>query len=261
MECSAGLSQSAGKEKCYDAVIVGFGPAALSIAIALHEQQGGPSNVLILESELAFSWRGTELPMGRSKMRSNLIQDLVSARNPKSAFTFINYLWATDNLVGYANLGLLNPPKVLFDMYLQWSAEKFSKLGWIQYRREVVSVEPNVPKTGSIKDFRVQFRDIVNNSTDFVLAKHVIIAPGTSKRLPEICGQFGHNGRIFHMTDYAKALPRLVQLPEKCLNLAVMGSDDAAVEVLDQCLALERQVKVTLFADGSALQQTDKNPL
>jgi L-ornithine N5-oxygenase len=126
MECSAGIGcdATAQQDKCYDVVIVGFGPAALAQAIALFEQPVGPKNVLILEKSVGFSWRGKELPHGRTKMRTNLIQDLVTARNPKSEFTFVNYLWSTDNLVGYTNLGTINPPRQLFSMYLEWCAKK-----------------------------------------------------------------------------------------------------------------------------------------
>ena len=105
-------------------MIVGFGPAALAQAVALYEQKGAPNNVLILDKSSRFSWRGKNLPNGRAKMRTNMMQDLVTIRNPTSEFTFVNYLWATENLVGYTNLGLINPPRQLFDMYLEWCAKK-----------------------------------------------------------------------------------------------------------------------------------------
>jgi L-ornithine N5-oxygenase len=127
MECTAGVGSnepSVQQENCYDVVIVGFGPAALAQAISLYEQRAGPKNILIMDKSTSFSWRGQDLPHGRAKMRTNLMQDLVTARNPTSEFTFINYLWATDNLVGFTNLGLINPPRQLFDMYLEWCAKK-----------------------------------------------------------------------------------------------------------------------------------------
>lgn len=127
MECTAGVGSSIQQENCYDVVIVGFGPAALAQAISLYEHKGGRKNVLIMDkSTTGFSWRGSDLPHGRARMRTNLIQDLVTARNPTSEFTFINYLWVTNNLVGFTNLGLINPPRELFDMYLEWCAKKVS---------------------------------------------------------------------------------------------------------------------------------------
>lgn len=130
MDCSAGVGSddtSFQEEKCYDVVIVGFGPAALAQAIALYEQKGGPKNVLVLDRSTGFSWRGQDVPNSRARMRTNLMQDLVTARNPTSEFTFVNYLWATDNLVGYTNLGLINPPRQIFAMYLEWCAKKVRK--------------------------------------------------------------------------------------------------------------------------------------
>ena len=97
-------------------------------AISLYEQRNAPKNVLILDKSTGFRWRGSNLPNGRARMRTNLMQDLVTARNPTSEFTFVNYLWATDNLVGYTNLGLINPPRQLFGMYLEWCAKKVTEL-------------------------------------------------------------------------------------------------------------------------------------
>ena len=104
--------------------MVGPSPAALAQAIALYEQRGGPRNVLALDKSTSFSWRGHDIPNDRARMRTNLMQDLVTSRDPTSEFTFVNYLFATDNLVGYTNLGLMNPPRQLFGMYLEWCAKK-----------------------------------------------------------------------------------------------------------------------------------------
>jgi L-ornithine N5-oxygenase len=129
MECSAGTGSndiSVQGEPCFDVVIIGFGPAALAQAIALYEQRKATRNILIMDKSSGFSWRGRDLPNDRARMRTNLMQDLVTARNPTSEFTFVNYLWATENLVGYTNLGLMNPPRQLFGMYLEWCANKVS---------------------------------------------------------------------------------------------------------------------------------------
>ncbi|KIW00355.1 uncharacterized protein PV09_08067 [Verruconis gallopava] len=263
MECSAGVGYDAvvEREKCYEVVIIGFGPAGLAQAIALYEQEAAPKDVLILEKSTGFRWRGNEFPDGRAKMRTNMVHDLVTARNPKSEFTFVNYLWTTDKLVGYTNLGLINPPRRLFGMYLEWCAEKFEKMNWVQYGREAMSVEPNFPEASSTDRFRIRVRDIVSKNVDSVIARKVIVAPGVLKQIPAILRQPGLEDRVAHSSDLRLVEPKILQRAEDRLKIAIIGgSNDEAAEVLQHCMSWERPAEIALFTDGDVFQQADKNP-
>ena len=73
----------------YDLICIGFGVSGLSIAIALQERCP-TSNALFLERDKKPQWQpGLAIPGMR--MRSSLLCDLVTARNPRSKYTFINY--------------------------------------------------------------------------------------------------------------------------------------------------------------------------
>ncbi|KAF2102361.1 hypothetical protein NA57DRAFT_71360 [Rhizodiscina lignyota] len=246
-------------EVLFDVVILGFGPAALSLAIALHELPR-PLNVLILERKPCFSWRGGASPLNGSRMRTSLLQDLVTQRNPLSDFTFINYLWATGSLVDYTNLSLVNPPKSVFCHYLQWCASKIEALGWIRYGHEVSGLEPLSVANGEINTWRINAKDIKGGTLRSVEARRVIIAVGSQAKLSPPLSSFRSHRRLFHSARFHEALPDIQSNEARSLNIAVLGGDDEAVEIFEHLCSVASDSKVVLYLDDTALRQTDTNP-
>src|SRR6195952_3025234 len=153
----------------YDVVCIGFGPAALSLAIGLVEQTR-PLNILFLERRSEFSWRGEDMLLGQSRMRTTLIQDLVTQRNPLSKFTFVNFLWTTDNLIAYTNLSLVNPPRQLFAQYLAWCAAQIQEKGCVQFGEEAKSVESIRQSNGLVDLWRITHRNAVSGAVRLIQA-------------------------------------------------------------------------------------------
>jgi lysine/ornithine N-monooxygenase len=131
----------------------------------------------------------------------------------------------------------------------------------VQYGREVLAIEPQLPEASLTDRFRVRYRDAAKQSTDSVFARKVIVAPGMVKQLPPTLQVLGFEDRVAHASDLVQVERVISQSPEPNVNIAIVGSaDDEAFEVLDHCMALEKRVTVTLFADGDSVQQSDKNP-
>jgi L-ornithine N5-oxygenase len=246
----------------YDVVCIGFGPAALSVGIALHEQTQ-PLRVLFLERNSKFSWIGDRMPDDTISMRTTLLQDLVTQRNPLSRFTFINYLWSSDRLVAYTNLGLTHPPRLIFSQYLSWCAHQLEKLGWVQYGQEAVQIEP-VKSNGEIVSlWRVRTKDLATGAITSVLANNVITAVGTQPKSPKYLSGVDTDNRILHSMQFSDTLPRMRQWPCHCPKIAIIGENHEAVEIFEHCrsLALQWDANVTLFTGNAAFRQTDVNPL
>ncbi len=84
--------------KEYDVLGVGFGPANLSIAIALEEQAKDKGlSYCFLEQKPHFEWHGGMLLDG-TRMQISCLKDLVTLRNPTSPYSFVNYLHTKDRL-------------------------------------------------------------------------------------------------------------------------------------------------------------------
>lgn len=98
-----------------DLVCVGLGPAALGIGVALQdacETSTAPlkyrPKVAFIERQASFAWhQGMQLP--GAKMQISFIKDLATQRNPRSRFTFLNYLWTKGRLKQYSNLSTFGP--------------------------------------------------------------------------------------------------------------------------------------------------------
>ncbi len=106
----------------YDLVCVGFGPASLAIAVALHDAleagtlRAAP-RVLFLEQQSRFSWHAGMLLPG-AKMQISFLKDLSTLRDPTSQFTFLNYLHQQGRLVEFTNLGTFLPARAEYEDYL-----------------------------------------------------------------------------------------------------------------------------------------------
>ncbi|QDS72570.1 hypothetical protein FKW77_000812 [Venturia effusa] len=244
----------------YDVVCVGFGPAALSLAIALYEQPR-PLKVLFIERQSSFSWRGENFPMDRSSMRTNLLQDLVTMRDPLSKFTFLNYLWSTDSLIAYTNLGQMNPPRLVFAKYLAWCASHMDAKGWTRYGQVVKNIEPLSKSKDGLETWKINVQEEnTGAAAPPVFAKKVVLALGEQPKLPRALSGFQFNDKVLHSVDFMKTLPRLRQWQGPSLKIAVVGGNNEAVEILEQCEAYLNTTKVTLFLSDAAFRQTDENP-
>ena len=113
-------------EDLHDLVCVGFGPASLAIGVALQDAfeystiplQQRPK-VAFNERPTHFGWHvGMQLP--GAKMQISFLKDFATFRNPRSRFTFLNYLWAKNRLHDFANLGTSLPSRSEYQDYMAW---------------------------------------------------------------------------------------------------------------------------------------------
>lgn len=90
--------------KSYDVVGIGFGPANLALAIAL-EEAGFAGSCLFLERRPSPQWQ-PEMLLPRSDIQNHPCRDLVTPRNPRSRYTFMNFLFENGRLFEHLNLGI-----------------------------------------------------------------------------------------------------------------------------------------------------------
>lgn len=125
----------------------------------------------------------------------------------------------------------------------------------------MLAIEPQLPDASLTDRFRVRYRDTIIRTADSVFARKVIVAPGMVKQLPQPLQLLGLENQVAHTSDLRHVEEKLLQTSEPQINVAIVGgSNDEAVETLEHCMALNKTVNVTLFADGDSIQQTDKNP-
>src|SRR5882757_5754108 len=113
--------------RTFDVVGVGFGPANLALAIAFSEipQTDRLRTTAFVESRREFSWQ-SELLLPNAKMTTCFWEDLVTARNPRSKYSFINYLKEHNRLFEFMNLRDFYPTRADYTAYLKWCEVDFT---------------------------------------------------------------------------------------------------------------------------------------
>jgi L-ornithine N5-oxygenase len=235
----------------YDLVCIGFGPAQVATAIANRESKT-PAKVLFLERKPSFSWHsGTHV--ARTRMDSPFVYDLATIRNPRSAFTYVNYLLAQKRLIEFANSDRLNPLRVEFEDYMKWCAQQFKDQ--VKYGTEAVEVVPE-KEDGIVSRWKVAVRD-AKGAVSVVRARNVV-APSPAnndnpkpKALPSV--DFLAGQRIISMEDYQTRRNELRGANEPPLNVALVGSGRQTIEILDDLLSCPRLGNITVVTEDESL--------
>ncbi|KAI9659864.1 MAG: hypothetical protein M1821_001216 [Bathelium mastoideum] len=208
-ECSRLRSTKA--DELHDLICVGFGPASLAIAVALHDASddatatkslpalsGRSPKVAFLERQHQFAWHAGMILPG-AKMQITFIKDLATLRNPKSEFTFLNYLHRKGRLVQFTNLGTFLPQRIEYEDYLRWCAGWFDEV--VSYNQDVFEVNPRRSSTegGTVDHFVVRSKDNASGTITERKAKHVVIAVGGKPNIPKPLP--ANHARIVHSAN------------------------------------------------------------
>lgn len=239
----------------YDLICIGFGPASLAIAIALHDQ-GTAARVLFLERQPEFAWHAGMLLPG-SRMQISFIKDLATLRDPRSKFTFLNYLHVKKRLATFTNLGTFLPLREEFNDYLTWCASHFKD--FVRYGQDVTSVAPVGEML--VKRWIVTSKDIKHGGEKRLTARHVVVAVGGRPNIPNVLRQNPLNSRIIHSSGYTSAVPKLLNERSKAYRIAVVGAGQSAAEIFNDIHTRYPNSKTTLIIKGSALRPSDDSPL
>jgi L-ornithine N5-monooxygenase len=257
------------EEELHDLICVGFGPASLAIAIAIHDAlesperehlqglQRRPPKVAFLERQSGFAWHSGMLLEG-AKMQITFIKDMATLRNPCSPFTFLNYLHRKDRLVQFTNLNTFLPQRVEFEDYLRWCATSFDNI--VSYGQEVQQIATE-KSTGSepVSFFTVRSKDINTGRESVRRARHVVVAIGGKADIPKPfpTGQ----PRIIHSSAYARTVRSILKDPQGQHRIAIIGSGQSAAEIFDNIQSQFPKSHTHLIIRGSALRPSDDSPL
>ncbi|OKL60448.1 L-ornithine N(5)-monooxygenase [Talaromyces atroroseus] len=249
-------------EELYDVVCVGFGPASLAIAIAIHDildirtpnHNTKQPKLCFLEKQQQFAWHSGMMVPG-SKMQISFIKDLATARDPRSEFTFLNYLKTQGRLIDFTNLGTFLPSRLEFADYMRWCASHFADV--VTYGQEVLEISPVATSSGLADSFLVKSQDVGSGKIFSRQARNVIIAVGGKPRMPQV---IPNHPRIIHSSSYCTRMPELLKDTTKPYNIAVLGSGQSAAEVFHDLHQQYPSAKTALIMRDSALRPSDDSP-
>lgn len=257
------------EDEVHDLVCVGFGPASLAIAVALHDAVDGldPSldipnlrgrapKVAFLEHQKQFAWHAGMLLPG-ARMQITFMKDMATMRNPRSEFTFINYLHRNNRLVDFMNLDTFLPLRVEYEDYLRWCASWFDDV--VSYNQEVVQIVPE-KNSGSdkIETFVVMSRDKNTGQLRSRRAKHVVVAGGGRPNIPAPFPQ--QHPRVVHSSQFSHITTKILKDPQYPYKVAVVGSGQSAAEIFSYLHEHYPNCNTKLVIRGGALRPSDDSP-
>lgn len=258
--------QPTDESELHDLICAGFGPASLAIAVALHdslEKEGleasddGPK-VAFLEQQPRFQWHAGMLLEG-AKMQISFIKDMATLRNPRSSFTFMNYLHQKDRLVQFSNLDTFLPLRIEFEDYLRWCAEWFDDVA--HYNQEVLEVRPEKSWKGEqqIDSFAVVSRNTQTGAISTRRAKHVVVAAGGRPKIPRAFPE--QHSRLLHSSKFAYQIPEVLSERQAPYKIAVIGGGQSAAEIFSNLHDRYPNSQTRLILKGPAMKPSDDSPL
>jgi L-ornithine N5-oxygenase len=227
---------------------IGAGPSNLALAVAL-EELAPPTlaaNSLLVEQTDGIAWqRGMLIPWTESQV--SFLKDLATLRNPRSKFTFVNFLHQEGRLDDFISLGTFTPYRSEISDYLRWVAGQLDRVR-IEYNRRCTGISANRDGGGDIAGWRVSFAD---GST--VDCRYLAFGGGRDPYVPEVFRALSAD-RAVHSIDYVHRVSELRKtVPHR---VAVVGGAQSAAEMvqavqddlpLSSCTMLVRAIGLTPY--------------
>lgn len=235
---------------------IGAGPANLGVAVALEEL--APDDLargsLLVERAESVAWQsGMLLPWAQSQV--SFLKDLVTLRNPRSRFSFLNYLHSVGRLDEFVNLGTFTPYRVEISDYLRWVAQSLERVR-IEFGRRCTAIEPQRNGAGDVVAWRTELED---GST--IQSRYLVIGVGRDANVPAPFDTLPAD-RVVHSTRYLSKLAELLAKPadERPERIVVIGGGQSSAEMFASVLRELPQASVTLCmrSVGLNLYQTSK---
>lgn len=218
----------------HDLVVAGFGPSGIALAAAVEDHEdaaaaagepAAPLRARYLERAADSAWQ-PNLVLPGTDIQHHFLRDLATPRDPRSRFTFPNYLGQSGRFYPFTLMGGY-VSRLEWSDYVQWAARQVR--GPVEYRREVVAVEPVADADGRVRTVDVVSRDSRDGSAHRHRTRTVVLATG---HVPYVPAEFEpHLGeRVFHASQL---LPRLAAFEERPPRRAVVvGAGQTAGEIV-----------------------------
>jgi L-ornithine N5-oxygenase len=201
---------------------VGAGPSNLGLAVALEELAPElAGNSVVIDRNPRIEWQpGMLLPWATSQV--SFLKDLVTLRNPRSRFTFLNFLRSTGRIDDFINVGGLAPYRLEISAYLDWVASSLSKVS-VELNRDCVSIQPERDASGTLTGWVAAMAD-----GSSIACRFLVIGTGRDANIPPVLAGLPPN-KVIHSTRYKHGIAGLSK--EVPYRVAVIGSSQSAAEV------------------------------
>lgn len=214
-----------------EVLAIGAGPANLSLA-ALAEPVGDLS-VSLIEARESVSWH-PGLLLGSSRLQVNSVKDLVSLVDPRSRFSFVNFLHEHGRLYRHLIANADYVSRMEFSQYFTWAAQLLG----VYLDEKVEAVEHDGD------------RFVVHTTRDRWLARHLVLGVGQTANIPACATHITSPG-LWHVARHVDG-----GAPVGGRDVLLVGGGqsgaEAALDILSGRTGLPRSLTWVTGADGFA---------
>jgi L-ornithine N5-monooxygenase len=240
------------KHREVELLAIGAGPSNLALAVAVEELApiDLAEETLLIEQDTDVVWqRGMLLPWAQSQV--SFLKDLVTLRNPRSHFSFINYLHDVGRLHEFINLASFTPYRTEISDYLQWVARSLTRVR-VEFGKRCVAIEPRREADGNLAGWLVRLADGTT-----IGCRYLTVGAGRDPHVPGVFAGLPPE-RLIHSTQYRNRIAELD--PTKPLRLFVIGGAQSAAEMLSAAHEdlPESQSTMIMRSIGLGAYQTSK---
>ncbi|WP_263142179.1 SidA/IucD/PvdA family monooxygenase [Pseudomonas sp. RIT-PI-AD] len=233
-----------------DVLGVGFGPANIALAIAL-EELAPELSVRFIERRDGPHWQPGMLLPG-SDIQNHPLRDLVTPRNPRSRYSFTNFLFENKRLYEHLNLPLHYPLRLEYAQYVKWVAQFFA--GQVDYHSEASAIEAvEAGVDAPVAHYRVRTAD-----GRLYRARSLVFAPGRTPHVPTPFAAI-RDPRVQHLNHYLPSLAKTLEDGGE-RRVAVIGGSQSAVEILLHASEQAGVAKLVGYTRNFGYRQKDTSP-
>ncbi len=241
----------------YDLIGIGFGPSNMALSIAMEEaEEPGDRGLkrLFLEAKVEQSWHPGML-LEDSLLQINALKDLATVHNPRSRYTFLNYLKEKGRLYEFLNLRDLYPTRMEYNDYVCWVAKELGQ--WVRFGKEMVSISPVLAVSGEdVEALEVVARDAASGQREEYLTRNVSLALGPQPKVPEGI-ELKPDGRVFHSHSFMDRKERDFPSPEDSRRFLIVGGAQSGCELFYYLMTRYPRADVTLSIRKFSIKPMD----
>ncbi|MCM3216678.1 SidA/IucD/PvdA family monooxygenase [Niallia taxi] len=240
-------------ETIYDVIGIGFGPSNLALAVAL-EEENPQCKKLFIESKDRYVWHPGML-MDNTNIQISFLKDLVTLRNPRSNFSFLNYLFEKGRLKEFINLSDFYPARPEYNDYMSWVANFFEKD--VRYSNEVLSIDP-VEQGGEVNYLTVNILNKQTSKVESIKTKGVILGTGSQPYYP---GNFSisNSQKVFHSSNFLHNIKNYSV--DGNYKFAVVGSGQSSAEIFRYLISNFKNADTTAIMRSFSYKAVNESKL
>ncbi|SDI18660.1 lysine N(6)-hydroxylase/L-ornithine N(5)-oxygenase family protein [Alteribacillus bidgolensis] len=211
---------SAEQPELLDVIGVGIGPFNLGMAALLDKMPN--TKAMFFDQKPEFNWHPGMLMEGTT-LQVPFMADLVTMADPKSPYSFLEYLNQHNRLYSFYFYERFHIPRREYNHYCQWVAKQ---LPYCQFNSRVERIE------GEPGSWAVYVRSVDSGSLEKYNAKNLVMGVGTVPVVPNIEG-LEPSENIFHTAEFMSKKEVWKNAPV----VTVIGSGQSAGEVFYELLS------------------------